>query len=216
MTKDKIKNKNRTMSIFYANLFGMILGIILTFGLNAVWQKYEDKKKTRKMTTLLIKELEVNKKWFQVQEKEFKQHIHAYNMLLAADKQWESIHEDSLQVYLGIINSPVYPFSTSAWQIFQNSDIIQKLSDKDLLIVLTDCYNYININYDMIMKEYWNKKGDELPIEFINDVNALLDELMTKKESFRFLKFVENTGFLFHNISNIETMIDRVISQLDN
>ena len=53
---------------FFTNLLGVILGIILTFGVNYLWRRREEKKRTKDMLILVRNELINNKEILQLQE----------------------------------------------------------------------------------------------------------------------------------------------------
>ena len=205
--------KNKTWATFSANLLGIILGITLTFGVNELWQKHEEKEKTREMLILIRNELEINKEWFEKQEETLKSHAHVYSKILEVNKKWETIPQDSIQRYSQLLSLQIYDYHTLAWQIFQNSDIIQKLSDKELVFRLTSCYYDLNVFHDIIMKNYWDKKMDEMPND--RDYHAVLDGIVDgKKESYRFLRFIAYSDF-WDSFTRMYALIDYNISLLD-
>ena len=211
--------KNKKWSGFFTNLLGVILGILLTFGVNALWQKHEEKKKTREMLILVRNELETNKKWFKNQETVLQKDIDAYKNILKVDKKWATIPEDSLNVFFNRLGQLSFSqLTSSAWQIFQNSEMIQKISDKELVIRLTDCYFIVNFSYDFIMNNYWDKKLKAIPFEAF-DADGLydtLDALMSNKETAYFL-YMSVAYNDFHEIlfCTVDATIDYTISLLD-
>ena len=218
-----MKNKNNKSSGFFTSLLGVMLGISLTFGVNALWQKYEEKKKTREILILVRNELETNKQWFKNQEKILEKDIDAFNKILKADNKWTTIPEDSLKVYINRLFQLTFTqMTTSAWQIFQNSEMIQKISNKELVIRLTDCYFVINFSYDFVMNNYWDKKMKEMPYEAILEIDGidkvydLLDALMSNKETVNFLRR-SITYKVFHEnlFPTVDAVIDYTISLLD-
>ena len=207
-----MNNKGRA-SNFFTSLLGVILGIILTFGVNALWQKQEEKKKTKEMLILVRHELETNKRWFRDQREALKQDSYAFKRLLEADKKWTNIPEDSLEIFVNcVFNYEIQLLTTSAWEIFRNSEIIQKIPNKELVIRLTECYSAISQSYDFVMNLYWNKKVKEIPYEIT--LYALLDVVMKDKKSLFYLQTV--SGSLYENLlPNIESIIDYSIALLD-
>jgi hypothetical protein len=207
--REWLKNKN-LWSGFFANLLGVVVGIMLTFGINSLWQKHEEKKKIKEMLILVRNELETNKEWFQKQEQILEQDGYAFKKILEADGKWSTIPEDSLKNYM---NRFVYvrfqQLTTSAWQIFKNSEMIQKISNKELVIRLTDCYFLINLSYDFIMKNYWDKKWEAIPFE-----HDKLDAMMKDRESICILQIVSLNGFS-EFIFGACAIIDYTISLLD-
>ena len=206
--------KKRKWSGFFINLLGVIFGITLTFGINALWQKREDKKKTSEMLILVRKELEINKKWFKDQEKIIKKDSYVYKKLLEANKNWKSIPLDTLRYYRLQLNYREFSqLSTSAWQIFQNSEIIQKMTNKELVIMLASCYNNINIIKEIIEKYYWSEKEKASKV-FELDLYEYLDVAMNNKETVCFFHDLEESSFeeIFFSI---DTFIDYILLLLD-
>jgi len=209
-----MKNKKEKWSGFFINLLGVIVGITLTFGVNSLWQKREDKKKTKEMLILLRSELEINKNWFQNQEQYIKEDIYVYKQLLEANKKWMSFPKDTLNDYRTQLNSRTFSqLSTSAWQIFQNSEIIPKMTNKDLVVMLTTCYNSINIVKEILDKYYWDKKEKATEI-FELDLYDYFDAVMNNKESVCFFDDIGNSNLL-EVFLTIDTMIDYNILLLD-
>ena len=214
-----MKNKNKKMSGFFTSLLGIILGILLTFGGNALWQKREDKKKTREILILVRNELETNKKWFNNQEKILKKDIGAFEKILEADKKWETIPEDSLKVYIDRLGHlSFYQLTSSAWQIFQNSEMIQKISNKELVIRLTDCYFAINLGYDFVMNNYWDKKMKIFPFELytVDGLHDMLDVYINNKETANFLFMSIACKNIYKSMFySIDAVIDYTLTLLD-
>ena len=183
----KNKIKNQKFSGFFLNMLGVILGIVLTFGVNALWQKHEDKKKVNEIMTLLRHELEVNKEWFKTQRMLIKSDTAVYRKILAANGDWESIHPDTLKQYRNQVSQIWYvPFTTSAWQIFQNSEVIQKMNNQKLVIAMLNGYTEMTLFKELIMDEYWNEKKKAIVTE--EDPYKYFDEVMNSKESVAFYK----------------------------
>ena len=64
-----MNNKKIIWSGFLSNLLGVILGIVLTWGVSSLWQQREEKQRTKEILILVRNELETNKEWFKSQEK---------------------------------------------------------------------------------------------------------------------------------------------------
>ena len=208
-----MKNK-KNWSGFFANMLGVILGIMLTFGVNALWQKHEEKKKVREMLILVRNELENNKKWFKYQEETLKKDSEACKKILEANKKWSAIPEDSLAVYVRqFANVSIQQMTTSAWQIFQNSEMIQKIPNKELIIRLTDCYFVVQASHDFIMKNYWDKKYGIIPFEQ-TELYGFLDAIMSNKEAVHFLQSMSKNIFA-NAFPAADAVIDYTLSLLD-
>ena len=182
-----MKNRNN-WSGFFANLLGIILGILLTLGANSLWQKHEEKKKTKEMLVLVRNELEINRKWFKDQKTFIQKDCRVYKKIIESKNNLDDIPIDTLKTYLyQLIIIQFEPLFSSAWQIFQNSDIIQKIDNKELIIRLTECYFWIDKIQKHIEKEYWNKKMEVLLSDFIAEHPAqYLNAVMNNNKAVAF------------------------------
>ena len=211
-------SKNKKWSGFFTNLLGVILGITLTFGANSLWQKRDENKKIKEMLTLIRKELETNKEWFKGHEKKIRSDCYVYKKIIEAKGNFADIPKDTLKVYRSKIASfSDYQLTTSSWQIFQNSEMIQKMTDKELVIRLTDCYWLINKLQEIIMKEYWDSKKKTYVYEL--DTYQFFEALMNNKETVFFYSIMgEVNGYttdLWDLFPMAEAVIDYTIMILD-
>jgi hypothetical protein len=215
MDKKMRKRNNKIWSGFFINLLGVILGILLTFGGNALWQQREENKRTREMLILVRNELKSNKVWFESQEKIMREDCYVYKKILEAKGDWKSIPIDTLKsyqsrtLYLGFNQ-----LTTSAWQIFQNSEMIQKMTDKELVIRLTDCYFWINeIKNEYIKTQYWDSKIKSVASEV--DLYKYFDALMSNKETVFFYTLMTENDAVWNVFPFIDAIIDYTIILLD-
>ena len=211
-----MKKRNEVWYGFLMNLLGIILGILLTFGVNALYQKREENKRIKEMLVLIRNELMTNKEYFKNQERIMRKDSYAYGKILEAKNDWKAVPEDTLKEYL---NRTMYlefgQLTSSAWQIFQNSEIIQKLEDKELIIRLTDCYFWIETIQDNIKAEYWNEK--RLAVASEVDMYKYFDALMNRKETVFFYTMVSSKDFTNWNLFTfIDAIIDYTITLLDS
>jgi hypothetical protein len=213
-----MKNK-RVLSGFWANLLGIILGIMLTFGINSLWQKHEEKKKTREMLILVRNELMINKEWFKKQETHIRKDSYAYKKILEANGNWDNIPIDTLLTYCSRTNTFTFSMlSGSAWQIFQNSETIQKIDNKELVIRLAECYFWINQAREILEQEYWNKKR-KTAVEntVVTHPSQYLDALTNNNQTVAFYTALANAnGNQFQNLFiHVDATIDYTILLLD-
>ena len=209
------KNRNKR-SGFFTNLLGVILGIILTFGVNSLWEQREEKKKIKEVLILVRNELEANKVWFQNQERDIQQDCYVYKKILETNGHLTSIPADTLNEYqIRMLVLEFNQLTTSAWQIFQNSEMIQKMTDKELVIRLTDCYFWINKIQEHIKKQYWDNKMKTVEPEL--DSYKFFKAVMKNKESVFFYNLFSSEQFGFWNVFPfIDAIIDYTIMLLDN
>ena len=207
--------RSKIWSGFITNLLGVILGILLTLGGNALWQQREEKQRTKEMLILVRNELATNKAWFKGQEEFIRKDSYVYKRVLEIKSDWTSIPKDTLEVYISrTIFLGMEQLTFSAWQILQNSEMIQKMTDKELVIRLTDCYFWINKMQELIMKEYWDRKVRALPFE--TDLYKYFDVVMSNKESVSFYTAMSSGSTRFWNLFPvIDALIDYTMMLLD-
>ena len=211
-----MKLKNKTWIGFLVNLLGVILGILLTFGVNSLYQRRDEKNKMKEMLILVRNELETDKMWFENQEKIMRQDVYVYKKILEAKNDWTSIPKDTLRAYyLRTMSLEFNQLTTSAWQIFQNAEIVQKMRDKELIIRLTDCYFWIEKIQEIIVTEYWNEKRLRIAPEV--DMYKYFDALMSDKNTvFFYTNMTSETFDAWNLFPMIEAIIDYTINLLDD
>jgi hypothetical protein len=206
--------KKKLWSGFLTNLLGVILGIVLTFGVNSLWQKHEENKKVREILILVRNELTNNKEWFINQEKIIRKDSYVYKKILEAKGDWKSIPVDTLTAYYIQTRSlDMSQLTFSAWQIFQNSEMIQKISDKELVIRLIDCFFWISEIQNHIMTQYWEYKNKSVAAEV--DLYKYFDAIMNNKETVLFYTTTTSYEDIWGIFPNIDAIIDYTIKLLD-
>jgi predicted membrane chloride channel (bestrophin family) len=211
-----MKKEKKLFSGFCINLLGVILGILLTFGVNSLYQKREEKKMIREMLTLVRNELQTNKEHFKHQERIIRKDALVYRKILEAKNKWETIDEDTLSAYyLQTMYLEFSQLTTSAWEIFRNSEIIRKMEDKELIIRLTDCYFWIDKIHDNIKTEYWDSKTRAVAPEV--DKYKYFDAVMDNKETvFFYTQLIDDDFANWNMFPFIDAIIDYTIMLLDS
>jgi len=201
---------------FFVNMLGVILAIVLTFGVNSLWQNREEKKRTKEMLILVRNELNYNKLIFKIHEDDLKKDGYIYQKILDAKNDLASIPKDTLKKYFNQLkNLRVSPLTTSSWQIFQNSDMIQKMTDKELVIRMTSCYTGMNAWFDFIMKEYWDVKKKIMMLE-LDDPYRFFDKALKNNEYvFFFNMYRLDQESIRATFLGIDALIDYTIMLLD-
>jgi phosphate/sulfate permease len=178
--------ENVILSDFLTGLLGVVLGILLTFGVNHLWRRHEEKKRTKDMLILVRNELINNKEIFKTQEELVKKDGYIYQEILESKNDLASIPDDALKTYHSQIQGlMISPLNISAWQIFQNSEMIQKMTDKEMVIRLTDCYAAIVSWHEFITKDYWEIKKKMLALE-LDDPFRFFDSVLNNNEMHNF------------------------------
>jgi hypothetical protein len=201
---------------FLTGFFGVVLGIILTFGVNFLWRRREEKKRTKDMLILVRNELVTNKEGFKLQEEFIKKDSIVYQKILEAKDDLSSIPADVLKDYhLQIQSINVGPLKTTAWQIFQNSEMIQKMTDKEMVIRLTDCYALMVTWQEFIMKDYWEIKK-RMMVQELYDPLKFFSEVLINNEMHNFCEtFRLDKEDIWQAFFTTDTMIDYTIELLD-
>ena len=201
---------------FLTGLLGIILGIILTFGVNHLWQRREEKRRTKDMLILVRNELKNNKEIFMLQEGLLKKDGYIYERILEAKSDLSSIPIETLKEYHQSIQGiAVSQLPTTAWQIFQNSEMIQKMTDKEIVIRLTDCYSWMVSWHDFIVNDYWEIKKKMLTLE-LDDPYRFFDAVLKNNEMLLFFDaFSLDKEDKWENFLVTDAMIDYTIMLLD-
>jgi len=201
---------------FFTNLFGVILGIILTFGVTAMWQQRKEKKTTKEMLILVRNELVSNKAILQYSEQLMKKQGYVYKKILESKNDLTSIPTDTLKEYHAQIGSlNVANLTTSAWNIFQNSDMIQKMTNRELIIRLAACYNAMASWMDSLNKDYWDVLRKILTLE-LDDSYRFFDSAVKNNECLTFFhQYSDESESVWIAFLQIDAMIDYTIQILD-
>ena len=77
-----------------ANLLGVIIGIVITFGVSSLIQRSNEQKDVREIMILLKKELKENREWLDKQRGNFLDDLSAYKEILDANGDWGKISDD--------------------------------------------------------------------------------------------------------------------------
>ena len=190
---------NKRWEGFFTNLLGVILGIVLTFGVSSLLEKREEQKRIKEMMILVRYELYTNQEWFNSMEENMRQDSYVYKKILEAEGDWESIHPDTLEQYQTQVYSySISLFSVSAWQIFQNSEAIQRMTDKKLVVGIMNGYAILNLLQETITDGYWNEKKKTFSNE--EDPYKFFDDVMNNKESVAFYRDNSSPKSTFWNV----------------
>jgi len=201
---------------FLTNVLGVILGIMLTFGVNYLWRRREEKRRTKDILILVRNELINNKEVFKYQEEFLKNDGKVYQKILDAKNDLTSIPAETIKEYHTQIQGlNVAPLNISAWQIFQNSEIIQKMTNKEMVIRLTDCYALMVKWHEFIAKDYWETKKKMLTLE-LEDPFRFFDSVLRNNEIHNFIDtFRLDKEDVWQAFLTTDIMIDYTVMLLD-
>jgi hypothetical protein len=201
---------------FLTNVLGVIVGIILTFGVTALWQRRKEKQTTKEMLILVRNELVFNKAILQHHEQFMKKQGYVYRKILENKNDLTSIPTDTLKAYHTQLSGICLAnTTTTAWKIFQNSDMIQKMTNRELIIRLAGCYNSTITWHDSLIKDYWNVLRKMLTLE-LDDPYRFFDAVVKNNEYLTFLdSYSDESEGMWTAFLQIDAMIDYTIQILD-
>jgi hypothetical protein len=125
-------------AVFLSNVLGVIVGIVLTFGVSYFVQWNSEKKEIRTMMTLIRQEIADNRTTFVGMNEDFRQTKELCELLLSS--HWKTLPEDSVSHLLTGQVIKAYTVRHTAWDIFQNSDVIRNFDDKELIMAISELY----------------------------------------------------------------------------
>ncbi len=153
----KPRFSKRWLSGFTSNILGVVIGIALTFGISSLVQQRQERKQLREMIALLKREINDNKDWLEDRAKMWDRDFNAYWAVLW-ERDWGRLPKDSLDAYVAQIRTINTPYTSSyAWNVFQNSGMMQQLHNVETAALLSECYFWIESMRGTWM-EYTQKK----------------------------------------------------------
>ncbi|MDR2125710.1 MAG: hypothetical protein LBP63_02615 [Prevotellaceae bacterium] len=127
---------------FLSNVLGVIVGIVLTFGGNALIQQHNEKQEIHTMLTLIGEEITYNKNEFVSMQNDYLKTKKACNIFMSHD--WRTMPQDSVWRHVeNAMNMYGYTARHTAWNVFQKSNIFTTVNDKKLLVYLSTLYTLI-------------------------------------------------------------------------
>lgn len=158
---------------------------------------------------LLKKEIDDNKNALAAIKEDFVQTKQAYGILLSSG--WKTMAEDSLRKHVfNATKISSYGLSRAAWNVFQQSDVIKNLDDKEMVVLLSGLYTSIDI-----MENWWEtfsrEKSAMVDVRTNSDnFHEFVDALLSDK---RALQFMEN--IYKYNKYTFEQPFENVIDLAD-
>ncbi len=138
----------------------VVIGVLITFGGSELVTRCSEQKDIKSTMLLIRDELKSNRKNFETVVSEFCEDERLSALLVKHDMNVREIPEDSLKQFrysLGKIRN--FAYIRNALDILKNSMLMQKISDKELLLSLTDIYETLE-GYKMSVNGYYNMKEE--------------------------------------------------------
>lgn len=143
----------------------VVIGVLITFMGSDLVTRNSEKKDIRATMSLIRDELKSNRKKYENIVSEFSEDEQLSTLLAEHDLKFRTIPEDSLKQFrfvLGHIRS--FTYARNALDILKSSMLMQKISDKELLLQLTEIYEILD-GFKVTMNGYYDMK-DEITIPF--------------------------------------------------
>lgn len=164
LEEKKTSNKLKTLlqrfdwKAFWVNFLSVVLGIVITFGVENWIRNSNEKKDIKSALRLVCDEMKDNLQQLDRVKEQIKLENRAAIYLMNHIGKFDSCHQDSMVLYC---NEPlkVYQISISseALELLKSSSLFQKIPDKELALDIIRAYKMVGTckdNYDF----YYNKK----------------------------------------------------------
>lgn len=146
---------------FFMGFISVVLGIILTFGGEALISKHNEREDVKKVLMLVRDELNTNIETMNEIDKTLKLEKKAALYLMQYYDNFEACDKDSMKLYCNLpLSSVVVNTSKEALELLKTSALFQKIEDKDLALDIIKAYNKMMTEKESI--EYYNSKKERL------------------------------------------------------
>lgn len=143
----------------------VVIGVVITFAGSELVTQNSERKDIRATMSLIRDELKSNRENYESIVSEFGEDEHLSCLLVEHDLKHRTIPEDSLiqfRFLMGHIRN--FYYSQNALDILKSSMLMQKISDKELLLQLTGIYEVLD-GFKATMNGYYDMK-DEITLPF--------------------------------------------------
>lgn len=172
--KPKMKNffrQRQWWAGFWANFFGALLGIVVTFGTSSYLDYREKKAMGRTAALMTISNIEFSIQTFDVVSEVFRSRATVFKTILKhyPDELYQ-VSEDTLYMYINSFNKIHSDFivDSSAEGIFtHSSDIWRTLDNPTLQQRIGSCFSYRNFLYRFIATLY--QKQQDVALKFLDE-----------------------------------------------
>ena len=143
----------------------VVIGVLITFAGSELVTQNSERKDIQATMSLIRDELKSNRENYKSVVSEFREDERLSSLLVEHDLKHRTIPEDSLirfRFLMGHIRS--FYYSQNALDILKSSMLMQKISDKELLLQLTGIYEVLD-GFRATMNGYYDMK-DEIMVPF--------------------------------------------------
>jgi hypothetical protein len=200
---------------FLTNVLGVIVGILLTFGVTFLVQQHNKNKQIHELMVLLKKEITDNKALFEATQEDFLQTKKAYAIILS--DEWKTMPNDTLGKYIFYARRlRAHILLNSAWNVFQNSEVIQDLDNKGLIVTVSSLYKQLEMQTS-VWEDFLKEKSEVFNI-YVDETDKrdYIDALLKDKPSVEFMK----KAYYYYTFEQVFTyaidFADYTLFQIDN
>jgi len=156
-------------------------------------------------------------------EKQFAQMSDAFAKIRTAcnvltNTGWETLPEDSLQRFVQYVNfASSFNIKRTAWDIFQNSDIISNFGDKELIMMISDLYNLTDI-LNKANEKYIddNTSAMKTPVGNFSSSREYINALLKNEASKQFMASLTYGNYAFEAvIAQFNDVADFALYKID-
>lgn len=181
----KISVKRENAIAFFRDFFAIILGILLTFWGQGIYDKYQMQKNTNDALTLVRDELNENLTRLKYAEQAIYDDIEAAKFLVRYQNNYENAPADSLDICTSTTFLIKYSYTTDdAMELLKNSSIFQEIDEPKLALQIIEAYASITL-FNNLYTAFYNEKAELIKeattpeiAQFINNDTINYIELM--------------------------------------
>lgn len=131
-------------SSFLSNVLSVVLGIFITFGIQGVIDRRQEKKDVASALELVLEELIVNKNDLQEVMGLLRMESEAANCMLANAGKYGKCDADSLAYWSSALSTEYFfTVTDDALELLKSSSLFQKINDKNLALSIIKAYDYL-------------------------------------------------------------------------
>lgn len=135
---------------YMTELSVVILSIAITFYGEAKIEEYNERQEDREVMLMMMNELQENADELESLQKRCTKDVHFSSVLQEYLEQGHVPSPDTLQMFNRYqYLYPQWIFKRNAFDVMKSSGVMQRMDDKELLVLIFDCYDQIEIVKEM-------------------------------------------------------------------
>lgn len=220
----KKKKNGQLFNNFILNFLAVVLGILITFGGNAIIERNKEARNLKSCLELVSSELRENLKWIDYGDSLLGRQAEAAAFLAKYENDYSKAPVDSLNM---MANEPLMicelSFYTDAFELLKNSGVLAKIENKELALDIFHAYGNMK-DYLTFFKMFHEHKKQYLEPAMTNKITALLAKdrigaaelwagIASTKEGRQFLREIQRFLFMYDSsetIASVKNTIERI------